>query len=90
VPQGTGSDFAALGHLPCMTAMKITNPVNGKSVVAVKQDVGAGSSFLPVMGIYPATRRALDLDATQGYGKYRVIIELAGGGTLHPVRGTPH
>lgn len=84
VPMGTGSDFHALGGLPCMTPLRITNPANGKSVVARKRDVGAGSSFLPVMGIYPATAAALGLSG----GKYTVIISRTDGGPLHPVRGT--
>lgn len=86
VPMGTGSDFAALGNLSCLTALKITNPANGRSVTTVKQDKGAGSSFLPVMGIYPGTRTALGLDNS---GEYHVIIERADGGSLRPVRGTP-
>lgn len=84
VPQGTGSDFHALGGLPCMTALKITNPANGKSVIAHKRDVGAGSAFLPVMGLYPETARQLGLSG----GKYTVIISRPDGGPLHPVRGT--
>lgn len=86
VPMGVGSDFAALGHLPCLTPMVITNPANGKSVTTVKQDVGAGSSFLPVMGLYPNTRTLLGLDNS---GQYKVIIQRADGGPLKPVRGTP-
>lgn len=83
VPMGTASDFKALGNLPCGTALNITNPVNGKTVVAHKRDVGAGSAFLPVMGLYPATARALGLAG----GVYTVIISRADGGPLHPVRG---
>ena len=57
----------------------------GGTVQAAKQDVGAGSSFLPVMGIYPATRQALGLSG----GEFKVIISRADGGHLRPVRGTP-
>lgn len=78
-------DFAALGHIPCLTAMKITNPANGRTATAQKQDVGAGSSFLPVMGIYPATRAALGLSG----GEFTVIIERVDGVKLSPVRGSP-
>lgn len=85
VPMGTSSDFAALGSLPCLLPMKITNPANGRTVTTVKQDVGAGSSFLPVMGLYPATVSALGLSG----GEFHVIIERADGAPLHPVRGTP-
>lgn len=86
IPRGTASDFKALGNLPCGTVLEITNPANGKTVRAAKQDVGAGSpGFLPVMGLYPATVSALGLTG----GEYNVIIQRADGGSLHPVRGTP-
>lgn len=85
VPMGTASDFAALGNIPCLTPMKITNPKNGNQVTTVKQDKGAGSSFLPVMGLYPGTRAALGLDDS---GEYHVLIQRADGKPLHPVRGT--
>lgn len=85
VPEGAGSDFAALGKIPCLTSMIITNPANGKSTTAQKQDVGAGSSFLPVMGLYPGTRAELGLDDS---GEYHVVIQRADGGALTPVRGT--
>lgn len=85
VPMGTASDFAALGKIPCGTVLNITNPANGKTVQASKRDVGAGSAFLPVMGLYPATAAALGLSG----GQYTVIISRADGLPLHPVRGTP-
>lgn len=85
IPMGTASDFHGLGGLPCGTELIITNPANGKSVRARKRDVGAGSAFLPVMGIYPATAAAIGLSG----GQYTVIIQRADGGALHPVRGTP-
>jgi hypothetical protein len=85
-PMGTASDFKALGDLACGTVLTITNPGNGKSVQARKQDVGAGSpGFLPVMGLYPTTVSTLGLSG----GEFDVIIERADGGTLSPVRGTP-
>jgi hypothetical protein len=85
-PMGTASDFKALGDIPCGTVLTITNPANGNSVQAAKQDVGAGSpGFLPVMGLYPATVTALGLTG----GQFSVIIQRADGGTLSPVRGTP-
>lgn len=85
VPQGTGSDFHALGGLPCGTQLVITNPANGQSVTTGKQDVGAGSSFLPVMGLYPGTTGKLGLSG----GEYHIIIQRADGGPLKPVRGSP-
>jgi hypothetical protein len=85
VPRGTGSDFAALGHLPCMTELLFENPANGRSAKARKRDVGAGSSFLPVGGIYPALAAALGVSG----GKYDLIVSRTDGGPLHPVRGTP-
>lgn len=86
VPMGTASDFVALGNLPCGTVLNITNPANGKTVQAAKQDVGSGSpGFLPVMGLYPTTVQQLGLSG----GEYNVIISRADGGTLKPVRGTP-
>lgn len=85
-PEGTSSDFVALGNLPCGTILNITNPGNGKTVQAAKQDVGAGSpGFLPVMGLYPSTVTALGLTG----GEFNVIIDRADGGSLKPVRGTP-
>lgn len=84
VPQGASSDFKALGNLACGTQLVITNPVNNKSVTVVKQDVGAGSAFLPVMGLYPGTQTALGLSGSE----FHVTIQRADGGTLQPVRGT--
>ena len=78
-------DFAALGNIGCGTQLKITNPANGQSVTTGKQDVGAGSAFLPVMGLYPGTQSKLGLSG----GQFTVIIERADGGLLKPVRGTP-
>jgi hypothetical protein len=78
-------DFAGLGKLPCGAKLQITNPANGKTVIAEKRDVGAGSSFLPVMGIYPATAAALGLSG----GEYHIVVQRADGGNLSPVRGTP-
>jgi hypothetical protein len=85
-PHGSSSDFSALGDLPCLTPMVISNPGNGKSVTEVKQDKGAGSSFLPVMGLYPATLSALGLPPDS---EYHVVIQRADGGNLKPVRGSP-
>lgn len=85
VPMGTASDFAALGKLPCGTVLNIFAPSTGKTVQAAKRDVGAGSAFLPVMGLYPATAAALGLSG----GQYTVVISRADGGALHPVRGMP-
>lgn len=76
-------DFSALGNLPCWTRLKIVNPANGRVAWADKQDVGAGSSFLPVMGLYPKTREDLGLSG----GEFDVIIERADQQSLRPVRG---
>ena len=79
-------DFHALGGLPCLTAMRIQNPANGKEVVTVKQDVGAGSSFHPVMGLYPGTLAKLGLSLSGG--EYTVRIRRADDQPLHPTSGT--
>jgi len=84
-PQGPHFDFRALGDLPCLTGLYIRNPANGKVVGAVKQDVGAGSSFHPVMGLYPQTLADLGLD-THG-GQFHVQIRRQDGKPLHPAHG---
>lgn len=76
-------DFSALGDLPCGLELVITNPANGHSVTTAKQDVGAGSSFLPVMGLYPDTRSKLGLSG----GQFSVLIRRKDGIVLHPARG---
>jgi hypothetical protein len=77
-------DFHALGNLPCGYELAIHNPANGRTVYAKKQDVGAGSSFLPVMGLYPGTREKLGLSG----GEFHVVISAADDTRLRPVRGT--
>lgn len=79
-------DFAALGHLPCLTVLIVRNPANGKEAGAVKQDVGAGSSFHPVMGLYPQTLADLGLDT--GGGEFHVQIRRQDGKPLRPAHGT--
>lgn len=78
-------DFRALGNLPCGYTLAINNPANGRTVYTRKQDVGAGSAFLPVMGLYPSTVQKLGLTG----GKFAVIISAADDSILHPVRGQP-
>lgn len=85
-PQGPNFDFRALGGLPCLTGLYIRNPANGKSVGAVKQDKGAGSSFHPVMGLYPQTLADLGLDVHGG--EFHVQIRRQDGHPLRPAHGT--
>lgn len=86
VPRGNASDFSALGHIPCGTVLYIRNPATGQTAGAVKQDVGAGSAFLPVMGLYPQT--VADIGLPKGAGEFTVEIRRQDGVPLHPVRGT--
>lgn len=83
-PTARNLDFNALGNLPCGTVLNICNPANGRVVQAAKQDIGAGSSFLPVMGLYPGTREQLGLTG----GEFHVQIWRADGKPLHPASGT--
>ena len=69
-------NFSALGNLPYMTRMRIRS--GSREVVAGKQDIGAGSSFLPVMGLYPGTVGQLGLSG----GEFHVQIERADGAPL--------
>jgi hypothetical protein len=80
-------DFAALGKLPCLLGLYLRNPANGKEVGAVKQDVGAGSSFLPSMGLYPQTILDLGLDPLGG--EFDIQIRRQDGAAMHIPRGTP-
>jgi hypothetical protein len=80
-PNATNLDFAALGDLPCLTGLYIRNPANGKEVGAVKQDVGAGSSFHPNMGLYPQTVDDIGLDS--GAGEFHVYIQRQDGQPMH-------
>jgi hypothetical protein len=72
-PNASNLDFAALGSLPCLTGLYIRNPANGQEVGAVKQDVGAGSSFHPNMGLYPQTVDDLGLDSSAG--EFHVYVQ---------------
>lgn len=51
----SGLDFGALGNLPYGTAVRVTNPKNGRSLVLYKRDVGAGG---PGLG---GRKRGIDL-----------------------------
>jgi hypothetical protein len=76
VPPNPANAGSALGHLPYLTRMRIR--AGGHQVVAEKQDIGAGSSFNPVMGLYPGTVAELGLHG----GEFRVSIERADGQPL--------
>lgn len=78
-------DFRALGGLACLTGLYLRNPGNGNVVGAVKQDVGAGSSFLPSMGLYPQTIADLGMDPTAG--EYHIEIRRQDGGAMNIPRG---
>ncbi len=80
-PNASDLDFAALGKLPCLTGLYLRNPANGQEVGAVKQDVGAGSSFHPNMGLYPQTIDDLGLDP--GAGEYHIYIRRQDGAAMH-------
>lgn len=74
-------NFSALGNIAYQTPMVIG--ANGKTVVTGKQDIGAGSSFLPEMGLYPQTMADLGL----GGGQNTVRIQRQDGQPLHPMGG---
>jgi TP901 family phage tail tape measure protein len=76
VPPSVPNAGSALGHLPYQTRMRIR--AGSREVVAQKQDIGAGSSFNPVMGLYPGTQADLGLSG----GEYHVSIERADGAPL--------
>ena len=73
-------NFAGLGRLPYQTPMTIA--ANNRSVTALKQDIGAGSSFYPVMGLYPGTLSQLGLSGGQ------FTVDIQDGSGLAPMRGT--
>lgn len=82
---GTAGQALSVGSVwPCGVDMKITNPSSGKSVTAPHVDNGAGSSFRPVVGIYPQTRADLGLSG----GQFNVIIERVDGQAFTPARGS--
>jgi hypothetical protein len=63
----------------------IQNPRTGAAVVAHPVDIGAGSdSILPVIGLYPQTRKDLGLTG----GAFKVVIARVDGGGMRPARGT--
>ena len=73
IPPSVANAGSALGHLPYLTHMRIK--AGAKEVVAAKQDIGAGSSFNPAMGLYPGTSAQLGLSG----GAYTVQIQRADG-----------
>lgn len=84
---GSAGQALSAGKLwPCSAELVVTNPANNQSVTLHHVDNGAGSSFRPIIGLYPQTRADLGLDNS---GQYSVIIQAAAGGPEpHPVRGT--
>jgi hypothetical protein len=84
---GTAGQALSPGKLwPCSAKLIVTNPANNRSVTISHVDNGAGSSFRPIIGLYPQTRADLGLDNS---GQYSVIIQAATGAPEpHPVRGT--
>lgn len=76
VPPSAANAGSALGHLPYQTRMRIRSGAH--EVVAQKQDIGAGSSFNPLMGLYPGTVSDLGLSG----GQFNVSIERADGQPL--------
>lgn len=89
---GRSSDKATAGQAlspgavwPRSLNLIIQNPANQKVVLAHPVDIGAGSdAILPVIGIYPQTRKDLGLTG----GAFKVVIARADGGGLRPARGT--
>lgn len=80
-PTAAHLDFAALGDIPCLTGLYLRNPANGKTVGAVKQDKGAGSTgFHASMGLYPQT--ITDLSLGSG-GEFHIQIRRQDGVALH-------
>jgi hypothetical protein len=74
-------DFRALGGLRCLTGIYVRNPATGAEVGAVKQDVGAGSGFLPSMGLYPQTIADIGMDVTAG--EFHVQIRRQDGAAMN-------
>lgn len=62
-------NFSALGNLPYGYPLTVATQA-GRAVRVAKQDVGAGSSFNPVMGLYPQTVADLGLSG----GEFTVAI----------------
>lgn len=75
-------NWSGLGNLPYQTPLRIK--ANNRVVTTTKQDVGAGSSFNPVMGLYPQTVTDLGLSG----GQFQVEIERADKHLISPMRGT--
>lgn len=49
-PKARPLDFAAIGDLPQNSALKITSPETGKSIIAIKRDRGAGGKSVQYNG----------------------------------------
>lgn len=75
-------NWSGLGNLPYQTPLRIK--ANNRVVTTTKQDVGAGSSFNPVMGLYPQTVTDLGLSG----GQFQVEIERADKHLISPMRGS--
>lgn len=73
VPPTHANIGTAMGQLPYQTHMRIR--AGNREVVAAKEDIGTGSSFNPVMGLYPGTVAQLGLSG----GEFHVSIERADG-----------